>query len=149
MLDSKPTDLSLNSSRTSSVPTSSVANDASNVTSPPEPLSKSSNKTPVIAGSVIAVVAILTLTIGFIWIILRRRKEALGAAPRQTETFVKPVSEGSDTYISELGDRGIAEVYASRVVEMDGQGPTHELYATGRPELGYTNPFTNTRPRMN
>ena len=149
MLDSKPTDLSLDSSRTSSVPTSSVANDASNVTPPPEPSSKSSNKTPVIAGSIIAVVAILTLTIGLIWIILRRRKEALGAAPRQTETFVKPVSEGSDTYISELGDRGIAEVYASRVVEMDGQGPTHELYATGRPELGYTNPFTNTRPRMN
>jgi hypothetical protein len=101
------------------------------------------NQTPIIAGSVVAGIAVLALILGLVWLVLWKRKvvtsepNATIAANREHGEFISPkqVWELHGVATAELGTSGYTG-------ELHGHDRPTELYAQEKP-TSFTNSSTN------
>jgi hypothetical protein len=135
---------SLEGSHISLASTTTVAQEASSATSTQErAATHPQNQTPIIAGSVVAGIAVLALILGLVWLVLWKRKvvtsepNATTAANREHGEFISPkqVWELHGVATAELGTSGYTG-------ELHGHDRPTELYAQEKP-TSFTNSSTN------
>ncbi|KAF2788923.1 hypothetical protein K505DRAFT_378563 [Melanomma pulvis-pyrius CBS 109.77] len=135
---------SSDSSRASHASVASVTQDASTETSTQGPAAAGPrNKTPIIAGSVVAGIAGLALVVGLVWLVLRRRASA-PKPPLDTAAHVHQGAYGSKA-VWEMNGAAVAELGDQRFVpEMTGDARPTELEAREKP-TSFADSGTNER----